>query len=187
MAFVTEARARAASAGATTRMAKSMLASAAAAQPSAQFDVFLSHSYLDAELVLGVKRLLEATGLSVYVDWIDDQQMDRAAVTATTAHRLRMRMRSSKSLIFVTSATSSTSKWMPWELGYFDGFRPDHVAILPLVQTQGGQFSGQEYLGLYPLVEDVNFLDATSALAIRTSPTRATRISSFPTLGAKRP
>ena len=39
------------------------------------FDVFLSHSLRDALLIVGLKRLLEADGLSVYVDWISDLSM----------------------------------------------------------------------------------------------------------------
>jgi len=42
---------------------------------------------------------------------------------------------------------------MPWELGYFDGLRQGRIAILPLVANDGARFQGQEYLGLYPLVE----------------------------------
>ena len=44
---------------------------------------------------------------------------------------------------------------MPWELGYFDGFK-SAVAILPITQTEQHLYSGQEYLGLYP------YIDATS-------------------------
>jgi hypothetical protein len=44
---------------------------------------------------------------------------------------------------------------MPWELGYFDGLRgSEHVAIMPLVAQSGAHPSGQEYLGLYPLVQE---------------------------------
>lgn len=42
---------------------------------------------------------------------------------------------------------------MPWELGYFDGLHGSRIAVLPLVQSEGASFEGQEYLGLYPLVE----------------------------------
>lgn len=41
---------------------------------------------------------------------------------------------------------------MPWELGYFDGLKTGFIGVLPVVDA-GGTFSGQEYLGLYPLVE----------------------------------
>jgi hypothetical protein len=42
---------------------------------------------------------------------------------------------------------------MPWELGYFDGFKPMFVWILPLVMDYDSEFKGQEYLGLYPTVD----------------------------------
>ena len=49
---------------------------------------------------------------------------------------------------------------MPWELGYFDGFRPDSISILPLVENYDSEWAGQEYLGLYPVIEKLN-LDQT--------------------------
>jgi hypothetical protein len=45
---------------------------------------------------------------------------------------------------------------MPWELGYFDGIKPGHVWILPLVSRSDSEFNGQEYLGLYPPVENLS-------------------------------
>ena len=51
---------------------------------SARFDVFLSHSTRDAEIVLGVKALLEGMGKKVYVDWVTDHQLDRTRVTPPT-------------------------------------------------------------------------------------------------------
>jgi hypothetical protein len=42
------------------------------------YDIFLSHSYDDAEIIYGVKKLIEGLGLSVYVDWIDDAKLDRS-------------------------------------------------------------------------------------------------------------
>ncbi|WP_341229452.1 toll/interleukin-1 receptor domain-containing protein [Nocardioides salarius] len=119
------------------------------------FDVFLSHAYLDAQEILGVKALLEAMSLIVYVDWIDDRELDRTKVTSATAEKLRQRMRQSKSMIFATSRAAVDSKWMPWELGYFDGFRPGHIAVLPLVSAQSDSFDGQEYVGLYPRIEQL--------------------------------
>lgn len=131
------------------------------------FDVFLSHSILDAAIILGVKTLLEAEGLRVYVDWIEDDRLNRSRVTSATAAVLRERMRHSRSLIYATSSTASQSKWMPWELGFFDGFRPGHVAILPLVAASTSDFTGQEYLGLYPYVEDVLAIGGRRALGVR--------------------
>lgn len=123
------------------------------------FDIFLSHCLEDAEVIAGVKVLLEEHGHTVYVDWITDRQLDRRHVTPETADLLRRRMRASDSMFFATSEISPTSKWMPWELGYFDGLRQGRIAVLPLVPWQGSDFQGQEYLGLYPLVERLDSRD----------------------------
>jgi hypothetical protein len=72
-------------------------------------------------LVLGVKGRLEDEGLSVYIDWIDDADLDRAAVTPENAKRLRRRMRQCLSLLYIGTDNASRSKWMPWEVGFFDG------------------------------------------------------------------
>lgn len=117
-----------------------------------EFDIFLSHSYKDKEVIPYLKKELENMGYSVYVDWINDRFLSRNEVTKETAKILQTRMRQSKSLFFATSENSSDSKWMPWELGYFDGMKDKRVAILP-IQMNGNfsnnKFEGQEYLGLY--------------------------------------
>ena len=115
-----------------------------------KYDVFLSHSSKDSELVLGVKVTLEDLGYSVYVDWIDDAQLDCSKVDKNTAQLLRERMKASNSLFYITTDNSETSKWMPWECGYFDGIK-EKVAILPIQKYSFSQeYNGQEYLSLYP-------------------------------------
>ena len=116
------------------------------------FDIFLSHSFSDAELILGVWELLTDRGFSVYVDWLIDPILDRENVTPATAAKLRERMKSCSCLVYASSENTTTSKWMPWELGYFDGFRPKKVAVLPLVYATTEDYRGQEYLGLYPYI-----------------------------------
>lgn len=123
-----------------------------AAKDYQSFDIFLSHSYQDAEIVLGSKTYLEEKGLSVYVDWIMDPHMNRENVTSESAERIRKRMRQSKSLLYLATENAPKSKWMPWELGYYDGFN-GNVAILPVLVAGTSAFQGQEYLGLYPIVE----------------------------------
>ncbi|KAB7709764.1 Uncharacterised protein [Plesiomonas shigelloides] len=114
------------------------------------YDIFLSHSSKDAELILGVKATLEDMGYSVYVDWVDDAQLDRSKVNESTAELLRERMDASKSLFYVTTENAEASKWMPWECGYFDGIK-EKVAILPIKKySYDNEYIGQEYLGLYP-------------------------------------
>ncbi len=148
-----KARGRAVAQRGLTKVAAAVLTeSMETFSPAKQYDVFLSHSVRDADLVLGIKSLLEDSGNSVYVDWIEDKKLDRSKVTAATAETLRIRMNSCKSLFYITTPNAVHSKWMPWECGYFDG-KKDKVAIVPVVEYQGGNaYAGQEYLGLYPYV-----------------------------------
>ena len=156
---ISEARAAAQAALPIQKRAGQVLSEQARAFDAAlSYDIFLSHSSEDAEIIYGVKRMIEALGLTVYVDWVEDPQLDRSKVTAKTAAVLRARMRTCTSLVYAHSANSSSSSWMPWELGYFDGFRPQKVWILPLVSNYDSEFKEQEYLGLYPPVEKLSSL-----------------------------
>ena len=118
-----------------------------------KFDVFLSHSSAEPEAILvGIKDLLEEQGLSVYVDKYSDPQLVPDNVTPETANLLRERMRNSGSLLYVYSQHSKKSRWMPWELGFFDGLK-GVVGVVPVTQNQEEKFKGEEYLNLYPYVD----------------------------------
>ncbi len=138
--------------GAVTEAAQLLVKSSATYGPAKNYDIFLSHSVRDANLILGMKGIFEDLGYSVYVDWIEDPQLDRTKVTTATAEKLRQRMNSSKSLFFVTTSNADSSRWMPWECGFFDG-KKEKVAIVPIQETStNNSYFGQEYLGLYPYV-----------------------------------
>lgn len=118
-----------------------------------EFDIFLSHSSADKNAIRGLKEKLEKDfGFSVYVDWINDPQLDRNHVTPATAAVLKNRMNHSKCLFYATSANSSNSIWMPWETGYMDGLK-EKVAICPLIGNVTTDYNGAEYLGLYPYID----------------------------------
>lgn len=146
--------------------AKVLNESASAFNKLKTYDIFLSHSSKDAELILGMKGILEDHGYNVYVDWVDDPQLDRNNVTKKTASALRERMKCCNSLFFVTTNNSESSKWMPWECGYFDGLK-EKVAIVPVkVSSYSDEFIGQEYLGLYPYCLRANTTSGQSKLWI---------------------
>jgi len=48
--------------------------------PYETYDVFLSHAFLDAEVIYGLKIILEEAGFTVYVDWYEDSHLDRGKV-----------------------------------------------------------------------------------------------------------
>jgi hypothetical protein len=181
--FVTasEARQAATRRGMTRVLAESQLRKAASAPATGNYDIFLSHSHEDAELVAGAKEILEAEGLKVYVYWIEDNAS--APVTAATAANLRNRMNHCATMIYASSQSSPTSRWMPWELGYFDGRKPGHVAIMPL-PASSTTFAGQEYLKLYPNIERVSWDGGRTSLGISTGPRTARTLSQFVRVGA---
>ncbi len=118
------------------------------------YDIFLSHSSKDAIVIYQIYKKLTDRGLLVYVDWINDPLLNRAAVTPNTADTLRKRMRKSKSFILAHSSNSSASSWVQWELGYSDGLSSGRVAIMPIEEDgASARFHRQEYLGLYPYID----------------------------------
>ena len=116
------------------------------------YDIFLSHSSKDKELIAGLKLILEDLGYSVYVDWNDDA-LDPDDVSPATAKILRERMKQCRSFVYAFSENASNSKWMPWELGYFDALKNSRVAVLPISQTTKYAFEGSEFVGVYYIVQ----------------------------------
>lgn len=128
------------------------------------YDIFLSHSYNDRAIIPALKAELEKLGYKVYVDWIDDKLLSRDNVSKDTAKVLQKRMKQSRCLIYATSENSSSSRWMPWELGYFDGIKDKMVGILPIKKYSNNfrdDFKGEEYLGLYYYI-DKNTISGTN-------------------------
>lgn len=141
------------------------------AASATQFDIFLSHSFNDQELILGIMMSLEDMGYKVYVDWVHDGDLHRDRVSPHTAALLRIRMEMSKCLFYATTDNSANSKWMPWELGYMDGHN-SKAAILPVAQYATSSYAGQEYLGVYPyVVKDQMANTTTERLWIHKDPT----------------
>ncbi len=131
------------------RSARSILHSTNEFLDSRNYDIFLSHSIRDCDLILGMREILVDLGYSVYVDWFEDPTLDKPKVSAETANLLRKRMNRSKSMLYITNENIENSKWMPWECGYFDGLK-EKVAIVPVKTTDLATFFGKEYLSIYP-------------------------------------
>jgi len=114
-------------------------------------DIFLSHAAADADEADKVRETLIAAKHRVYCDRHDDPQLDRSHVSVKTADVLRRRMRRCKMLLFVTTARSAQSKWMPWELGFFDAAR-GMIVVYPVDEAAKEAARNQEYLSLYEII-----------------------------------
>ena len=124
----------------------------APARPGAlAYDIFLSHAAADIHAVDEVRSLLMRAGFRVYLDKYDDPELDRSHVSAATADCLKMRMRSCNAMVYVVTANASVSKWMPWELGFFDGVR-GKVLIYPVDDAALAAARQQEYLSLFKIL-----------------------------------
>ena len=168
MAYLIESEVRARASRVTQRVQKTAgrVLTEDRASASDTFDVFLSHSSAEPEeILLGVKAILEDLGLKVYVDKYSDPQMSPHNVTQQTAEVLRLRMRQSHSLLYVYSQHSTKSRWMPWEIGFFDGHK-GRVGIMPITRAQEETFKGEEYLSLYPYVDRARIKDGEDRLWI---------------------
>jgi hypothetical protein len=116
-----------------------------------QYDIFLSHTAADILEVDQVRSLLLEARFRVYCDRYDDPQLDRSHVTVATANTLRERMRRCNAMVFVMTRNSSESKWMPWELGFFDGVRGT-VLVYPVDEAALAAAHAQEYLKLFKIL-----------------------------------
>lgn len=182
MPYFTKNEARAIARRSTVQFSeKALRESVLAVGDADRFDIFLSHSSKDADLVRGVKLILEGLGFTVYVDWATDPQLDRANVTKATAALLRKRMGQCNSLLFAATENAPSSRWMPWELGYFDGLRRGNVAIMPLTDHPDEVYRGQEYLALYPTLRKGRRVDRRDEIFIEEPGERWTTLARFAT------
>lgn len=117
------------------------------------FDIFLSHSFLDQNVIGGLFVSLTKMGYSVYIDWIVDPHLDRKSVNKKTADKIKKRMEQSDTLFHATSTHARLSNWMPWETGFMDS-STDKCAIVEVEIDNPTTYQKQEYLLLYPYVTE---------------------------------
>jgi TIR domain len=115
---------------------------------------FLCHSHKDAPLLQGVVNLLAEAGWSVYLDWTDASMPDTPS--RETALKIKEKIIELKYFLFLATANSMASRWCPWEIGYADGRKPvDDILIIPTSENSG-VWHGNEYLGLYRRIDELD-------------------------------
>lgn len=114
--------------------------------------VFLSHKHDEVEELDGAISLLKILGVEVYVDW-QDKEMPKNT-NGATARIIKRKIRDNKKFILLATEAAIASKWCNWELGYGDSQKyQEHIAIFPIRNTYDPEFSGSEYLAIYPAIE----------------------------------
>ncbi|MDI9314420.1 MAG: toll/interleukin-1 receptor domain-containing protein [Hydrotalea sp.] len=117
------------------------------------YDVFLSHSLKDKQLVKQIKHYLENTcNISVYIDWEEDAGTARDDVVDS----IKDAIKKSKNLLLLRTENAQDSSWIPWEVGYYDSTHSaDRICIL-LVESDefnASNFKHEEFLKQYHLLE----------------------------------
>ncbi|SLM62780.1 MULTISPECIES: TIR domain-containing protein [Dickeya] len=94
-------------------------------QNKKSFDVFISHSYLDSELVRIIKDELNKHSIAIYCDWTSDNDFLRRNIASEyTKLVLKKRIEQSKILLFLQTKNSIShenhylSKWVEMELNH---------------------------------------------------------------------
>lgn len=102
-----------------------------------KFDIFLSHSSLDAKELLRLKSHLNSLGKVVYIDWVNDRVMlNREYQNDDTWPALELRMNQSDVLLYVLSDNAICSPYTEREVAYFKKqnknvliYRPSEISL----------------------------------------------------------
>lgn len=126
---------------------------------SSSVKVFLSYRRKDFGYIKPIIGLLNAQGVSIYIDYLDDSLP--ATPDHTTASTLRERLKKCKKFILLATPNSKDSVWMPWELGMGDGFiGHEHTLVLPLL-TSENYWDEREYYKVYGYIKEGESTDKT--------------------------
>lgn len=113
--------------------------------------IFLSHKHDEHSILQDVIAFLKEEGVDVYVDWMDASMP--AYTNAETAHKLKNKINVSDKFILLATPGAINSKWCNWELGLGDAAKYiENIALFP-INKSNQNFSGSEYLAIYPRIE----------------------------------
>lgn len=87
----------------------------------------------------------------IYVDCLDSEMPK--TTNGLTAKKIKERIRQCDKFVLLATEQAIQSKWCNWELGYGDSQKYfKDIAVMPITNTEGGNFSGSEYLAIYPII-----------------------------------
>lgn len=94
-------------------------------QSRKEYEIFISHSYLDNKLVIEIKNELNRHGFNIYCDWTSDSDfLKRELAGSYTELVLKHRVSSSQKILFIQTENSIksdggfSSEWVRMEIDY---------------------------------------------------------------------
>lgn len=98
-----------------------------------RYDLFISHSSKDRSFVRQVVEKANTIGLNCYVDWTADNDfLKRSMVSEYTKEVLKVRMKQSKHLLYLSSDKSRRSEWVSFELDYYKNYLQREILMIIL-------------------------------------------------------
>ena len=121
--------------------------------------IFLCHAHVDKLIVDKVYAFFKTLNTELYIDWMDHSIPEITNVV--TALSIKKKIDECNKFIFLATARALRSRWCNWELGLAYSRNGLELAILP-IETWTGNWSGNEYLHLYPVIERTGPIDSLS-------------------------
>lgn len=135
--------------------------------------VFISHKHSDMvtdgdmnELKGLLNFLKDEYHIEPYIDSMDKKMPDETC--AETAERIKEVINYSEKFILLATNAAIASKWCNWEVGIADKLKLPHndMAILPMLDDRNSLYKGNEYLELYPYIEERITLSGSRYLGV---------------------
>lgn len=105
------------------------------------YDLFISHSCLDKDIVRSVVKAANNVGMNCYVDWISDNDfLKRSLVSNYTKEVLKARMECASKLLFLSTDNSRKSSWVSFELDYFQNEVKREIVMIIADGTDAHEF-----------------------------------------------
>lgn len=116
--------------------------------------VFLSHSHTDKSIVEQAVAFLRTLNVNAYVDWMDETMGEKP--DGITGQKIKSKILSNDKFLLLATDAAVASKWCNWEVGVGDAYKlhADKMCLLPLADNRGN-WTGSEYLQIYPRIEPV--------------------------------
>lgn len=130
--------------------------SASSISSASGITVFISHKHDDLEDLQGfISYLQNDYNIIPYIDSMDKGMPKKTC--AETATRIKSVIGNCQKFILLATNKALYSKWCNWEVGIADKTKlpTNNMAILPMKDDNSSFYSGNEYLEIYPYIEEV--------------------------------
>lgn len=116
--------------------------------------IFLSHCHTDKDIVGEAVAFFKGLNVNIYIDWLDESMPEKTS--GVTAQKIKNKIILNDKFVLLATNNAIASMWCNWEVGIGDTFKlaKDKMLILPVADNRGN-WTGNEYLQIYPRVETV--------------------------------